>query len=138
MKSDSQRPVRLLAAATAAVMTYALSGCGDEPAPKPGASPAPPPQAAVKTAPQPPAPQQPAAANAQAENDRALAAKVKAALGAAPGLNVHQMDVVSRDGVVTLFGTTETREQREQAARLAAAVPGVQSVESKLAVVAGS
>lgn len=133
MKLSTQRTGRFLIAAVLAGV-IALPGCGEERASKPAAKPVPPPpQAAAKPAPEPPA-----AANPQAESDRALATKVKSALGAEPRLNAHRVDVVARDGAVTLFGTTESREQQEMAAKLAAAVAGVKSVENKLAVVAGS
>jgi len=133
MKLSTQRTGRFLIAAVLAG-AIGLPGCGEGPAPKPATKPAPPPpQAAAKPAPEPPA-----AATPQAESDRALAAKVKSALGAEPRLNAHRVDVVARDGAVTLFGTTESREQQEMAAKLAAAVAGVKSVENKLAIVAGS
>jgi len=45
---------------------------------------------------------------------------------------------VSADGAVTLFGTTPTASDREQAARVAAGVDGVRSVKNNLVIVAGS
>lgn len=131
---------RLLTAVAAAVIALAVSACGDEPRPKP--------KLAAKAAPSPAAPlpepgtmkappAKPAAVDAQAD-DQALAALVKSALAAAPGLNAHQIDITVKDGAVTLFGTAETRVQREAAGKAAATVSGVRSVENKLAVVAGS
>ncbi len=70
--------------------------------------------------------------------DKALAGKVKSALLAERGLNAHGIDVVAKNGVITLYGTAETPARRDTAARVAGNVAGVKSVENKLAVVAGS
>jgi len=136
MPLSSQRPYRYVIATTAAAV--ALSACGKEEAPKPAAAPVPPPAAAAPAPAQPGQPAQPAAAGAQANSDRSLAAQVKSALAKEPSIKAHQIDVVARDGKVTLFGTVETPALREAAQKLAAAVAGVKSVESKLVVVAGS
>ena len=74
----------------------------------------------------------------QASADKELAGKVKSALLAERGINAHSMDVVAKNGVVTLYGTTETPARRDTAGRVAGNVAGVKSVENKLAVVAGS
>ena len=123
---------------TAALLAFALSGCGQEPPPKP----------AVKVVPVPtlPAPQdaakaepaKPSAEAARAAADKELAGRVKAALGAERNLNAHGIDVVASNGAVTLFGTAETRMKRDIAGKVAAGVEGVRSVENKLAIVAGS
>ncbi len=137
MKLSARQTVqRLVTVVAAGVFTLAVSGCGDEPQPKPAAKTVPPPaapQAEAKTA-----PEKPAVESARAANDQALAAKVKSALAAAPGLNSHRIDVTVKDGAVTLFGTAESRHQQEAAAKIAAAVAGVKSVENRLALVAGS
>jgi BON domain-containing protein len=70
--------------------------------------------------------------------DKELAGKVKSALLAERGLNAHGIDVVAKNGVITLYGTAETPARRDTAARVAGNVAGVRSVENKLAVVAGS
>jgi len=67
-----------------------------------------------------------------------LAASVKDALLDAKALNAHDIDVVAKRGVVTLFGTTKTHALRSMAEKVAARVGGVTLVENKLAVVAGS
>lgn len=139
MKITAKRTgLRLFPIVAAGAIALAVSGCGDEPQSKPAARTAAPP-----TVPQPqvearPAPEKPAAESALAASDQALAARVKSALAAAPGLNTHRIDVTARDGAVTLFGTAETKAQRETAGKAAAAVAGVKSVENKLAIVAGS
>jgi hypothetical protein len=74
----------------------------------------------------------------QASADKELAGKVKSALLAERGLNAHAIDVVAKDGVVTLYGTTETPARRDTAGKVAGNVSGVKSVDNKLAVVAGS
>ena len=137
MKLDPRNPACTL---TATLLAFVLSGCGQEPPPKP----------AVKVVPVPVAvaPVDQDAAKAEAEKmaaqaaraaaDKELAGRVKAALGAERALNVHGIDVVASNGAVTLFGTAETRMKRDMAGKVAAAVEGVKSVENKLAIVAGS
>jgi osmotically-inducible protein OsmY len=132
---------RLFPAVAAVAIALAVSGCSDEPRPKP--------KLAAKAAPSPAAPQtqaeamkvppeKPSASNVQATGDQDLAGRVKSALAAGTGFNAHQIDITVKDGAVTLFGTADTKAQREAAGKAAAAVSGVKSVENKLAVVAGS
>ena len=78
------------------------------------------------------------AAAPQADSDAALAKKVKAALIAESAVNSLEIDVAVADGVATLYGTAASKKLRELAAKVAAAVPGVKSVNNKLAVAAGS
>jgi osmotically-inducible protein OsmY len=121
----------------AALLALALSGCGQEPPPKPAVKVVPVPMpSAQDTAKAEPA--KPSAEAARAAADKELAGRVKAALGAERTLNAHGIDVVASNGAVTLFGTAETRTKRDMAAKVAAAVEGVKSVENKLAIVAGS
>lgn len=137
MELNTRQTVQcLIAAAAAGAIALAVSGCGDEQKPKLTVTTVPPP--AAPQAETKPAPDKPAAETAQATNDQVLAAKVKSALVAAPGLNSHRIDVTVKDGSVTLFGTAESRQQLEAAAKVAAAVAGVKSVDNKLALVAGS
>ena len=90
--------------------------------------------AACDGAPPPPKPAEPP----QASADKELAGKVKSALLAERGINAHAIDVVAKNGVITLYGTTETPARRDTAAKVAGNVAGVKSVDNKLAVVAGS
>lgn len=121
----------------AVTLALALVACGDEtPPPKlgksvPPQSPAPAPEAKASPAPKPVEPAQPSA-------DQVLADRVRAALRAERVVNADGIDITAKDGTVTLFGTTTTKMQREVAAKVAAAVAGVRSVENKLQVVAGS
>jgi len=135
MKLDSRNPSTVVAAA---LLAFALSGCGQEPPPKQAVKvvPVPTPPAAQDAAKAEPA--KPSAEAARAAADKALAGRVKAALGAERTLNAHGIDVVASNGAVTLFGTAETRMKREIAGKVAAGVAGVKSVENKLAIVAGS
>jgi len=70
--------------------------------------------------------------------DAALGERVKAALGEDPDLKLLGIDARASEGVVTLYGTANTLANREKAARLASAVPGVKSVRNQLVIVAGS
>ncbi|MGH8622331.1 MAG: BON domain-containing protein [Burkholderiales bacterium] len=137
MKLD---PQELACIPAATLLAFALSGCGRE---------APPPKPVVQDVPVPVAPanadtakakaaKQQSAEAARAAADKELAGRVKAALVAERDLNAHGIDVVARNGAVTLYGTAETRMRRDMAEKIAARVVGVKSVENKLAVVAGS
>ncbi|MBI4192328.1 MAG: BON domain-containing protein [Betaproteobacteria bacterium] len=79
-----------------------------------------------------------AAAAARAKEDAALADNVKSALVAEPGLKALTVDVTASDGEVTLFGSANTRANRDKATRVASKVPGVKSVKNTMAIVAGS
>jgi hypothetical protein len=123
---------------TATLLAFALSGCGKDA----------PPQPVVKSVPVPAMPANDDAAKAEAEKmaaqgardsaDKELAGRVKSALVAERNLNAHGIDVVAKNGAVTLYGTAETRMRRDLAEKVAGRVEGVKSVENKLAVVAGS
>lgn len=140
MKLSAKNPLPLASrSAATGVLVFALAGCGQEPPPQPAAKATPPaapaaPKAEIKAEPAKPA----AVESGQASADKTLAERVKAALLEDRSLKAHGVDVVVKDGIVTLFGTTETPVRRELAGRIAAGVQGVKSVENKLAVVAGS
>ena len=144
MKLSSIKPVPVAArAAMTAVLALGLVACEQKPPPRPVVQPVQPAAPAAPAVPAAPVPEVQAAPKKPAEpsrfaEDRALAAKVKEALLAEPVLKAHGIDVVAKDGVVTLYGTADTRMRREMATKVAARVEGVKSVENKLAVVAGS
>lgn len=127
----------------AAVLVFGLAACGDKSTPETTTKPVP---LAVQPAPAPKmekdeakvAAPQPAPAAARESGDTELAEKVRSALGGDSNINVHRIDVTAESGVVTLYGTTDTVEQRAKAAQIAASVSGVKSVHNKLAIVAGS
>lgn len=136
MKLDPRNPACIL---TATWLAFALSGCDREAPPKPVVQDVPVPvapanedMAKAETA------KQQAAEAVRAASDKELAGRVKAALAAERNLNAHGIDVVARNGAVTLYGTAETRMRRDMAEKIAARVEGVKSVDNKLAIVAGS
>jgi hypothetical protein len=135
MKLNSRNPSSIM---TTALLALALSGCGQEPPPNPAVKVVPVPALPVTPEPAKAEPAKPSAEAARAAADKALAGRVKAALTAERALNAHGIDVVVRNGTVTLYGTAETRMRREMAEKIAARVDGVKSVENKLAIVAGS
>ena len=136
MNLNPRNPGCILAATLLAI---ALSGCGREPPPKPVVKDVPvPAQPMVEDAAKAEAAKLAAAQAARAAADKELAGRVKSALTAERNLNAHGIDVVAKDGAVTLFGTAETRARRDLAQKIAGKVDGVKSVENKLAVVAGS
>jgi len=75
-----------------------------------------------------------AATAANAVDDAALTAKVKAALFAEPGLKTLQIDVQTRDAVVTLAGSVDSDVLRQRAVQIAGALSGVRQVVDKLVV----
>ncbi len=126
-----------LRALAACLLAATLQACDS---PKPAEVPlkpavvAPPPVPIAKP-PAAEAPRKPPAANTA---DAELAARVRSALAATPGLQSFTMDVTASDGVVSLFGTAPDRATRDKAAATAAKVEGVKSVKNNLAIVAGS
>ncbi|SPB18345.1 transporter [Caballeronia novacaledonica] len=67
-----------------------------------------------------------------ATDDAALAARVKAALVADPGLKALPMSVATYRGVVQLSGYVDSEVQIQKALAVARGVPGVQSVSNEL------
>ena len=66
--------------------------------------------------------------------DATITGKVKAAIFAEPGLKSLQIDVDTRNGVVTLSGSVGTSGDKDRAIQLAQAIDGVASVVDHLAV----
>ena len=87
----------------------------------------------VEMAPKPVVPAPPAV-----DENKQLAGKVKSALGADPALKMLAIDAGASDGVVTLYGTANTKKNRDRAQKVASGVPGVKSVKNELVIVAGS
>ena len=136
MPPSNKPAARTTCVVASALLVLTLAACGKEPPPPPKKvgevilPVEPPPQVAS-------IPDKPAEPP-QVSADKALEGKVKSALVAERGLNGHEIDVVAKNGVVTLYGTASTVGRRETAARVAGNVAGVKSVDNKLAVVAGS
>ena len=122
-----------------AMLAVALVACDRQSPPPPPIAKVVPPAAPVQPEPEPQViPPQKSPEPNPAVSDKQLAARVKSALLAERNLNAHGIDVVAKDGVVTLYGTAETSMRRDMAGRVAATVTGVKAVENKLAIVAGS
>lgn len=143
MASGKRIPERVWPSLLVGAVVLGVAACSDKPPPAPAAKPLPlavqpePKKEEMKMAEPRPA-TVPSPAPAPANADQVLAAKVKDALGADGSVNVYRIDVTAGNGVVTLYGTADTPEQRVKAERVAAGVAGVKSVENKLAIVAGS
>lgn len=74
---------------------------------------------------------------AQATTDLSITAKVNAALVADDKLKATQINVDTREGMVTLTGKAPDSQSRERATTLASAVEGVKHVNNQLVVSAG-
>lgn len=138
MKPSGTIPIaRLSGAIAAALLALTLVACEQKPPPQSTAKVAPPVTEPLPT-PEPKAAPAQKPGESQMAADKDLAARVKTALLAEPVLKAHGIDVVAKNGAVTLYGTAETRMRREMAEKIATRVEGVKSVDNKLAVVAGS
>jgi hyperosmotically inducible protein len=73
-----------------------------------------------------------------AVDDSAITAKVKTALLADPNVKGLQIDVDTKNGVVTLNGTADKPANRDRAVAIAKDTSGVKSVENRLVVKASS
>jgi hyperosmotically inducible protein len=73
-----------------------------------------------------------------ADDDAALAARVKAAISSNAGLRSVTVDVNAVKGVVTLYGTADTPVMSREAAMIALNVDGVRSVKNEMVIVKGS
>ena len=69
-----------------------------------------------------------------AVGDAAITGKVKTALIADPDVKALQIDVDTKDGVVTLNGTADTASHSDRATTVAQGIEGVKSVDNKLTV----
>jgi hyperosmotically inducible periplasmic protein len=67
-------------------------------------------------------------------DDAAITTKVKTAVLAEPGLKTLQINVDTKDGVVTLSGTVDTPVLKDRAMQIAQQVSGVRSVVDNLAI----
>jgi hypothetical protein len=124
------------------VSALSLAACGDEPAPKPAPTPAAP-KPAAEAPPAPvaapaPAPVAKAPEAPKPDPNKELAERVKQALEGQAKIQAAGIDVTATDGAVTLWGTAATAAERDRAARAAAKVDGVKTVQNKIAVVKGS
>ena len=72
-----------------------------------------------------------------AVDDAAITTKVKSAVFAEPGLKTLQINVDTKDAVVTLSGTVDTPELKSRAMQIAQNVQGVKSVVDNLSLKTG-
>ena len=75
-----------------------------------------------------------AAKTVAAIDDATITTKVKAAVLAEPGLKTLEINVDTRDGVVTLAGTVKSQDLKQRATQIAQGVEGVRSVSDQLVV----
>jgi len=106
----------------ALLLAAGLAACGDKPSLAPVAQAAAPKAIAV-------------AAQPVNDADQELARRIMRAFDEA---KLAGIEAVSVDGVVTLWGTTVSHQDRLRAGDLALQVQGVKSVENRLEVVSGS
>ena len=142
--NQNNRGRGLLSAAVAAAAVLSLGGCDwiqslwkSEPAPQAQKAPAPA-QGKIEVAAAKPVEAPKPVEPPPVDENKVLAGKVKAALGADPALKMLAIDAGATDGVVTLYGTANNKRNRDKAAKVAAGVPGVKSVTNNLVIVAGS
>ena len=74
---------------------------------------------------------------AVAIDDTVITTSVKSAVLAEPGLSSLQIQVETKDGVVTLSGTVDNAQAKSRATQIAQKTDGVRSMVDKLAVKAG-
>jgi hyperosmotically inducible protein len=74
---------------------------------------------------------------ATAVDDAAITAKVKTAIMAEPGLKATEINVDTKDAVVTLTGTVPSAPLKDRAKEIASSVNGVRSVQDNLVTQAG-
>jgi hypothetical protein len=124
----------------AAALILALAACSDPPPPPTPAAPVAQPAAPAPAAPaaQPEKAVETAKPQPKPDPNAELAARVKRALEGEAKVQAAAIDVTASDGKVTLWGTASSPGERARAARAAAAVEGVKSVENRIAVVRGS
>ena len=122
--------------AVTAILVLLLAACGDAPAPKVEQKPM-----EVKSEPialEAPKAEAPKAEAPKPDPNKALAQRVKRALESEAKVEAAGIDVTASAGAVTLWGTAATDAERRRAARIAAKVEGVKSVDNRIAVVKGS
>lgn len=74
---------------------------------------------------------------ATAVDDAAITAKVKTAIMAEPGLKAMEINVDTKDAVVTLTGTVPSAPLKDRAREIATNVSGVKSVQDNLVTQSG-
>lgn len=70
-------------------------------------------------------------------DDAAITGKIKSAMVAEPGLKAMQVNVDTKDGVVTLTGNVDSQQDIDRAREIAQKTDGVKSVNNQLTVKKG-
>jgi hypothetical protein len=124
------------------LLAFVTAACApDAPPPPPAAvtaAPAAPEAQAVAAAPAPAPRAEPAPPEAKPDPNKELAKRVMRALEDEAKVHAAAIDVTASGGVVTLWGTAGSQDERQRAARIAYRVIGVTAVENKLAIASGS
>ncbi|HEX9396069.1 MAG TPA: BON domain-containing protein [Burkholderiales bacterium] len=84
------------------------------------------------------APEAPKVEAPKPDPNRELAQRVKRTLENDGKIEAAGIDVTAADGLVTLWGTAATEDDKGRATRLAVGVAGVKSVNNRLTVIRGS
>ncbi len=74
----------------------------------------------------------------KADPNKELQKRVMRALEDEAKIHAAAIDVTAKGGVVTLWGTAATPDEKQRASRIAYRVIGVTAVENKLAIASGS
>jgi osmotically-inducible protein OsmY len=85
-----------------------------------------------------PAPVAEAAPEPKADPNKELAKRVMRALEDEGKIHAAAIDVTAAGGVVTLWGTAASPDEKQRASRVAYRVNGVTAVQNKLAIASGS
>jgi hyperosmotically inducible protein len=75
---------------------------------------------------------------AKPDPNKELAKRVQRALEGESHIHAAAIDVTAHGGIVTLWGTAATTDERQRASRVAYRVIGVTAVENRLAIASGS
>jgi predicted small lipoprotein YifL len=119
----------------AIALLLGLAACGDKAPLEATAAETVTPKALAASAPEPIKPAAVPATPAKSDADKDLEKRVARAIQAG---KLHGIDVEASDGAVILFGTAVSAKERDRAARIAAKVDGVKTVDSRLQIVTGS
>jgi osmotically-inducible protein OsmY len=84
------------------------------------------------------APEAPKVEAPKPDPNKELAQRVKRTLENDGKIEAAGIDVTAADGLVTLWGTAPTEDDRGRATKLATGVTGVKSVNNRLTVIRGS
>jgi hypothetical protein len=129
----------LMERALIVLLAFATAACApDAPPPAPKAVTTAPAVTVATPAPVPEPKAEPAPPEVKPDPNKELAKRVMRALEDEAKIHAAAIDVTASGGVVTLWGTAGSQDERQRAARIAYRVIGVTAVENKLAIASGS